>query len=81
MTFVKAAWHFNITMTSLIDMPPACSRHAAARFLSFPWAGTSMRVLSHMGKINGNPDLLCKKCISMPVGIYFFLSCKCRKAL
>ena len=46
-----------ITMMSRIDLTPACSRCVAVRFLSFPRVST----VSHMGKNNGNPDLVCKK--------------------
>ena len=40
-------------------------RRAAVFFPSFPIrAGTSMLELSHMGKNNGNPHLVCEKLIS-----------------
>ena len=44
-------------MMSQIDMRPACG----CLFVSFPRAGTG---ISHMGKNNGNPDLVCEKSIS-----------------
>ena len=51
-----------ITMTSQNKVQLACGRHADVRFLSFPRAGKGMRDrISHMGKNNGNPDLVCEK--------------------
>ena len=44
---------------------PACGRHAAVRFLSYPRAGMAGRIdekeLSHMGKNNEHPNLVCEK--------------------
>ena len=49
-------------MTSSIDVQPACGRRAAVRFLSFPRAGTGCEIeISHMGKNNGNLDMVCEK--------------------
>ena len=50
--------HFNITMTSQFKKRLACD----CSFLSFPRAGRGM---SHMGKNNGNPDLVCEKIHSL----------------
>ena len=49
-----------MTMTSRIDVQPACGRRDAVFFffLSFPWART-MR--DRISKNNGNPDLVCEK--------------------
>ena len=51
-----ATWwcHFNITMTSRIDVRLACCWHAAVHFLSFRRAGTGMwdRIILH-GKKQG----------------------------
>ena len=41
-----------------------CNQRAAVRFLSFPRAGTGMWKLSHMGKNNRNPNLVCEKSLS-----------------
>ena len=48
--------NFDISMMSRIEVRPACG----CSFFSFPWAGTEIE-LSHMGKKNGNPDLVCEK--------------------
>ena len=49
-----ATWsrNFNITMTSRIDVRPACGRRAAVHFLSFLRAGTDIwdRIISHVQK-------------------------------
>ena len=48
-------------MTSRIDTRPAC---CCTFFFIFPigWYGyVSYVVLSHIGKNNGNPDLVCEK--------------------
>ena len=46
-------------------MRPACDRRGAVRFVSFPRAGMAGEIdeieLSHMGKNNEHPDLVCEK--------------------
>ena len=50
-------------MTSQIVCGQGAADMWLFRFLSFPQAGTGIREieLSHMGKNNGNPDMLCAK--------------------
>ena len=53
--------NINITMTSQIDMRPACDRRAPARFyLSHRLLWVCEKELSHMGKVKENPDLVCE---------------------
>ena len=45
------------------DVIPVCGQRVAVRFLTFPRAGRGVwdRIeLSHIGKNNGNPDLMCE---------------------
>ena len=44
-------------------MRPVCGRRVTVRFLSFPRAGTGVCEIeiSHMGKNNENPNLVCEK--------------------
>ena len=59
---VKWWRHFNITIASRIDVRPACGWEAAVRF--FYLSNGLVRVceieLSHIGKSNGNPNLVCE---------------------
>ena len=53
---------FIIAMTSRNDVRPACDQRAAVRFyLSRGPVRDCERELSHMGKNNENPHLVCEK--------------------
>ena len=52
----------NISMTSQIDVGPACRCSFFYLSLGLVWACEIE--ISHMGKNNGNPDLVCEKKIS-----------------
>ena len=56
-----ATWwrHFNITITSLIDMRPVC--RCSVFYLSLGLVRVCKIEISHMGKNNGNPDLVGEK--------------------
>ena len=65
---------FYITMTSRIDMRPACGRRAAVRFFFYLFLGLVWVCeieISRMGKNNGNPDLVCEKSLSQSNFIAF----------
>ena len=63
---------FNITITSRIDLLPACDRRAAVRIFIFSTGWYGYVRLSHMGN---NPALVCKSCQSRPklVSVAVFL--------
>ena len=56
-----------MTMTSPMDVRPACGRRAAVRFLSFTGLVWVCEIkLFHMGKTKGNPYLVCEnECFHM----------------
>ena len=57
------ATSFNITMTSRIDMRPACGRRAVVRF--YLSLGLVQVEFSHMGKnYRNDPNLVCEKALS-----------------
>ena len=59
---------YNITMTSQVDMQPACSRRATVCvYLSHKLSWVCEIELSQMGKNNGNPDLVCKKIMTFGI--------------
>ena len=60
----------NLTLqswTSRIDVRPACDRRAVVRFFIFPTGWYGYEIENHMGKNNGNPDLVREKKRSSPV--------------
>ena len=70
--------NFNVTMTSRIDVRTAHGRRTAVRFFIFPtgWYGIEV---SHMGKNNGNPDLVCEKFRCHTYIPYRYVPCRATK--